>query len=322
MRNSARSFVFWLLLTSLASSFATAAGADIVVGALKGPSGIGMVRLFETPPSSPEGSKIIPVAVASADLMTPKLVSGEYSAAILPINMAAKLYSAGVPIKLAAIVGEGMVSFLTTDPAIAGLTDLKGAAVNVAGQGATPDYLFRKLLKDAGLDPDKDLRLDYALPYAEAAVALAGGKIRCAVLPEPFATLALAANPTLRRPFDLQALWTASTGQASYPMTAFVVSAKLAAERPAAVKAILDAYRASIASVTADPKAAGALVERYDLGLKASVAEKAIPRSAYVFRTATEARPSIEALLSTFLASAPVSIGGKLPDAGFYASIK
>ena len=320
MKNN-RIAVLTLACAAMTANFtAQAAETDILVGAIKGPSGIGMVRLFETPPVSPDGGKIVPVAVPSADIATAKLISGEYGAVVLPVNVAAKLYSAGVPIKLAAIVGEGMVSFLTSDPSISSLKDLKGKVVNVAGQGATPDYLFRKLLKEASLDTEKDLRLDYALPYPEAATALAGGKIASAVLPEPFSTLALAANPALRRPIDLAALWTASTGQASYPMTAFVLSARLAASRPAAIRAILDAYRASIESVKADPKAAAVLVERYELGLKAPIAEKAIPRSAFVFMTATEARPSIEALLSVFLALTPASVGGKLPDAGFYAS--
>jgi len=311
---------FLVLSLVLAALPLAAAEPEILVGALKGPSGIGMALLFDAPPLSPEGGSIRPVAVPSADLMVAKLISGEYSAGVLPVNMAAKLYAAGVPIKLAAIVGEGMLSFLSADASVASLADLKGATVNVAGQGATPDYLFRKLLKEAGLDPDKDLRLDYSLPYAEAATALAAGRIRFALLPEPFTTLALSANPGLRRSLDLGALWTASTGQASYPMTAFVVSSKLAASKPGAVAAILRAYEASIAAVKADPKAAGALVERHDLGLKAAVAEKAIPRSAFVYLPAAEARPSVEALLSVFLATAPASVGGKLPDAGFYGA--
>jgi len=306
--------------------FPAAAETGLSVGALKGPSGIGMARLFEDPPALPGGYRTKPLAVASADLVTAKLISGELDAGVLPVNVAAKLYSAGIPIRLAAIVGEGMVSFLSSDPAIASLRDLKGAVVNVAGQGATPDYLLRKLLADQGLDPAKDLRLDYALPYPEAAVALAGGKIKHAVLPEPFATMALEAaaksGVALRRPFDLGALWTASTGQPSYPMTAFVVSARLASEAPGAVAALLRAYEASIAAVKADPKTAGLLVERHDLGLKAPIAEKSIPRSAFVFVAAPEARKSVEALLSVFLATAPASVGGRLPDAAFYASFK
>lgn len=300
----------------------TAAPKPIVIGGLKGPSGVGMVKLFETPPSPPEGSIVQLIPVASADLMTAKLISGEYDCGVLPLNIAAKLYAAGIPIKLAAVVGDGMVSFLSADATIGSLPDLKGRTVNVAGQGATPDFLFRKLLKDAGLDPEKDLRLDYSLPYPEAAAALSAGKIACAILPEPFATMARTANPALRSTIDLGALWTSRTGQASYPMTAFVVSARLASERPQAIKAILDAYEASIDWVIAYPSEAGALVEKQDLGLKAAIAAKAIPLSAYVFTRAREARPSVEVLLGVFLNLAPASVGGKLPDEGFYAAFE
>jgi NitT/TauT family transport system substrate-binding protein len=305
---------------ALSALAAHAAPKPIVLAALKGPSGIGMVKLFETPPSPDDGSAVMLVAAASADLMTAKLVSGEYDAGTLPLNVAAKLYNAGIALRLAAVVGDGMVAFLSADPAILSLPDLRGKRISVAGQGATPDFLFRRLLEGAGVDPGKDLRLDYSLPYPEVASALAAGEIESAILPEPFATMARIANPALRSPIDLGALWTAQTGQRNYPMTAFMVSSRLASERPRAVKAILAAYSASIAWVLANPVEAGALAERQGLGVRAGVAALAIPRSAYVFTTAVAARPAIEALLGVFLAEAPLSVGGKLPDEGFYAS--
>jgi NitT/TauT family transport system substrate-binding protein len=306
----------------LAALGAFAAPKPIVVGALKGPSGIGMAKLFETPPSPADGSIVKIVAVPGADLMTAKLISGEYDAGVLPVNVAAKLYASGIPIRLAAIVGEGMVSFLSADASIGSLADLRGKRINVAGQGATPDYLFRALLKGAGLDPAKDVGLDYSLPYPEAALALASGKIAYAILPEPFATMARLQNPSLRPVIDLGALWTRATGRASYPMTAFVVSTRLAAERPEAVAAILRDCAASIAWVVARPTEAGALVEKLGLGLKAGVAAKAIPLSAYAFLDARAARPEVEALLGAFLELSPASVGGALPDDGFYASFE
>jgi len=298
----------------------SAQGAPIAIGTLKGPSGIGMALLFESPLLGYAGRSATVVAVGSADLMTAKVISGEFGAAVLPVNLAAKLYNSGIPIALGAIVGEGMLSFLCSDSTIKDIGDLRGRSVQVSGQGATPDYLFRKLLKAAGIDPAKDLELSYALPYPEAATALAAGKIPCALLPEPFATMALAANPLLSSPFGVGELWTRATGQASYPMTAFVVSARLAIEDPAAVQAMLKAYEASIAWVVANPGEAGKLAEKHDLGLKAPIASKAIPRSAYVFVRAPEARSAVEALLSVFLETAPASVGGKLPNDGFYGT--
>jgi NitT/TauT family transport system substrate-binding protein len=318
MSTTVRTRIALAAALAAAVSISASAAEPIAVGALKGPSGIGLVWLFESPPTAPDGSVARPVAVASADLMAAKTISGEYGIAVLPVNVAAKLYNSGIGIRLAAIIGEGMVSFLTNDPSVSKLADLAGGAVNVAGQGATPDYVFRRLLAGAGMDPAKDLRLEYALPYPEAAAALAAGKIRSAILPEPFSTMARMANPALRSPIDIGALWTKATGQAGYPMTALVVSSRLAAERPEAVEATLKACEASIKKVVGDPEGAAALVEKHDLGLKAAVAAKAITRSAYVYEGAREARPSIEALLGVFLETAPASVGGRLPDDGFY----
>jgi NitT/TauT family transport system substrate-binding protein len=105
-------------------------------------------------------------------------------------------------------------------------------------------------------------------------------------------------------------------------MSVFVMRESLLKDRGASAKVIAKAYEASVAWVKAHPAEAGALAEKHDLGLKAAVASAAIPRSAYVFEPAREARPDVEALLSVFLAIAPKSIGGKLPAPDFYAELQ
>ena len=67
-----------------------------------------------------------------------------------------------------------------------------------------------------------------------------------------------------------------------------------------------------------NPKDAAALVEKHTLGLKAAIAEKAIPNCAFSYVPAKQARPLIEELLKVFLNYAPESVGGKLPDDKFY----
>ncbi|HUX38385.1 MAG TPA: ABC transporter substrate-binding protein [Rectinemataceae bacterium] len=307
-------------VASLVFSLSFIAAEDApVIAALKGPSGIALVQLFENPPHL-TGNRVAKMeAVSSADLMVAKVVSGEYQVAVLPINMAAKLRRSGVDIELAAIIGNGMLSFLTNDPSIKSLAELRGRRIDVAGQGATPDFLFRRILKDGGLDPDKDLNLSFALGYAEMASALAAGSIESAVLPEPFSTLARMKNPKLLSPLDLTALWKKSTGMSDYPMTALVIR-KGSSITEADARIILDAVRASISKTLQDPVAAGALVEKHGLGLTSAIAAAAIPRCNFVYLEAARARPEVEALLAEFLAAAPASIGGALPDDAFYAS--
>jgi NitT/TauT family transport system substrate-binding protein len=294
-----------------------AAQSSLTVYGINGPSGVGMIRLFEDPPRVP-GFDIKAEALAQADLLAARFISGEAKAGILPPNVAAKIASTGKRIQVAAVVGTGMLSLLSADPAVRTIEDLRGKTVEVAGQGATPDYVFRRILLSKGINPDRDLKLGYALAYPEIAQSLIAGRISLALLPEPFATMARSGKPDLRVIGDIQGEWAAAGGSGNYPMTVLVVDADFAAAQPGVIRAVLDAYEASIQWVRANPAEAGALTEKHNLGLRAPVVSAAIPRSNYVFIPAQEARPSLEALFRAFLEFSPVSIGGALPGDGFY----
>jgi NitT/TauT family transport system substrate-binding protein len=276
-----------------------------------------MIRLFESPPVV-GGVPVRMEALAQADLMAAKFISGEAKVGILPANAAAKLASAGKRVQVAAVTGTGMLSLLTSDSAVRDIADLRGKSVEVAGQGATPDYVFRRILLSRGLNPGRDLRLGYALAYPEIAQSLIAGRVSTALLPEPFATMARIGNPALRQVGDIQAEWVNAGGGANYPMTVLAVDADYAKAEPANIRVLLDALKGSIEWVVAHPAEAGVLVEKHDLGLKAPVAAAAIPRSNYVFIPAGEARPALEALYKTFLQFSPASIGGGLPADSFY----
>ncbi len=293
---------------------------DMAVSILKGPSGIAAEWLMSDPPAIP-GAALTFSTASGADLVTAKLLSGEIDVAVLPINLAAKLYNSGARIRAVAVVGGGMVRFLTSDPSLNSPADLRGKSIAIAGQKATPDYLFRFLMDREGLKAQEDYTASYNLAYPEAAAALAAGRISQAVLPEPFATQALLLAPGLRSPIDLDSLWTAATGLKGYPMSLLVVSSILADSNPKGLRIFLDAYRASVAKTVAQPEATGKLAESLDLGMKAAIAAAAIPKSNYKFEEMAEARPELEGLLGIFLGYEPASIGGKLPDSGFYASI-
>jgi NitT/TauT family transport system substrate-binding protein len=319
MKSRLAAGLFILAGFALAAQSARIAPPAPTLGALKGPSGIALVGLFEDPPLLSSGQNLKTVAVPSADMMAAKVISGEYAVSVLPVNLAAKLRASGIPIALGAVIGNGMLSLLTNDPDIDSLADLRGKELNVAGQGATPEFLIRRLLRDAGLDPVKDLHLAFALPYPEMAMALAGGKIAYALLPEPFVTLARIAKPELRRAVDIRALWQKSTGMSDYPMTVLVFRTDGSVEE-GDVRRILDAARASIDMVISDNRKAASLVEKNDLGLNAAVAAAAIPRSNYVFQSPRDARAAIESLLRAFMEVSPASIGGRLPDDSFYTT--
>ena len=294
---------------------------ELVLYSIRGPSGTGLIRLFEEEFRF-AGTALRIEALAQADLVAARFISGEAKLGILPANTAAKLAAGGRPLCVAAVIGSGMLSLLTLDEGVRRIEDLRGRTVEVAGQGATPDYVFRRILRFHGLDPDRDLRLSYALAYPEIALSLTAGRVSTALLPEPFATMARQGRPGLRQIGDIQAEWRAAAGgfeTENYPMTVLVVDAELAASHPDLVRAVLEACRSSIEWTVANPGEAGVLAEKH-LGLGAAVAGAAIPKSAYGFIPAVSARPALEALYGAFLEFAPSSIGGALPGDSFYLS--
>ena len=97
-----------------------------------------------------------------------------------------------------------------------------------------------------------------------------------------------------------------------------VVRASFAKENPELLKAFLTEYDKAVNWTIKNPAASGKLSEKHSLGLAAPVVEKAIPVSNYTYVPADSAKKTLEDLLNLFLEGDKTSIGGKLPDEGFY----
>jgi NitT/TauT family transport system substrate-binding protein len=293
----------------------------LTIYGLKAPSGVGIIRLLDSPPLISGFNVKVEALPPQPDLLAARFISGEAKVGILPVNMAAKIASSGKDIRVVAVIAEGMLSLISSDPSVRSLGDLKRKTVEISsGQGATPDFVFRRILTRHGIDPDRDLTLGYALSYPEITQSLIAGKVSIALIPEPFATMALLGKPELIVAADIQEEWKLLEGGGNYPMTFLVANGAFASANPVAVNGILDAVRDSIEWVNAHPAEAGVLAEKHNLGLRAPVVAAAIPKSNYVCIPAAEARPSIEALFKVFLEFAPASIGGILPADRFYWS--
>jgi NitT/TauT family transport system substrate-binding protein len=296
--------------------------ATLKAATITGPSGMGIAHLFANVPDVGAGTAVSIEAVGSADALLPKLITGELDIGVLPVNVAAKLYNVNPKsLVVGAVVGNGMLALVTRDGAVTGVAGLAGKTISVAGQGATPEYVLRTLVAKAGFSPES-VTLDFSIPNTEIAAALVSDRIQYAFVPEPFATVAIlngskGDNP-VHRAFLAKDEWNAAGLGKDFPMTVCVIREDYAAKYPETVRKFLDAYRASIEWTVANPADAGLAVEAAGLGLKAPVATKAIPSSNFVFIPATDAKDSIERLLSAYLDIAPEAVGGKLPDAGFY----
>ena len=241
----------------------------------------------------------------------------EADIAALPTSTATLLYNKGVAVKIAAVTNWG-VSYIVGSTAVASWRELKGKEIGVTGRGSAPDILFRLLLTANGLDPEKDIRIQYYPTPAELAQMVIAGKVVLASLPEPWATEATTGNRSVRILLDFQEEWRRLEKRSeSYPQSCLVVQEELARENPAAVSAFLKEAAVSSAWVVANPAAAAPLAQKY-LQISPEAAREAIPRCNLRFIEASAAKPEIEYYLQRLLSFEPQSIGGRLPDAAFY----
>ena len=293
--------------------------AAFSVAALKGPTAMGLVKLMSDAENGGAVSNDYTFTLAgSADEITPQLMRGELDMACVPANLAAVLYekTQGEIVTLA-VNTLGVLYLVENGDTVASLSDLKGKTIVASGKGATPEYALRYLLKENGLDPDKDVTIDWKSEHAECVSALASGAATVALLPQPFVTVAQGKLPGLRVALDLTAEWD-KLDNGSALLTGVVVARRAVVETsPAAVDGFLKDYAASVAWVNANTADAAALIGGYGI-VDAAVAEKALPHCNIVCLTGGELKDKLSGYLGVLYQENAPSVGGALPDDDFY----
>ena len=290
----------------------------ITVAVFKGPSGMAATKLLGDNFQPGQGTKVNYIILGSPMEAVAKMTSGEVDAVFLPVNMAAKLYTKGPGFKLAAISGLGSLYMVSTDNSIKNWTDLRGKTIYLTGKGATPDYLLRYLLLENGLDPEKDVKLDFSAQAPQIAQLMISERAETSFIPQPFVLQIETNSNTAKTVLDPQKeLLQIRGGEQAFPFTAFVISPKLYENRPEAATALTEALRKSIAWTLKNPEEASLIIENYGI-MSSGIAKKAIPVSGIEFVSAVQARESVEDFLNMMLDLDPISVGGNLPDEGFY----
>lgn len=317
-----------LMLAVAATSWATgireasrhaSEAVNLRVATLRGPTGMGMVQLMEQGPAIAKGVTASYEIVGTPEVMVSRILGGDVDFASLPVNLAAKLYNSGVAYKLAAVNVLGVLYLVSDQTDVHSVRDLKGKTVYLTGKGANPDFLLRYVLSRNGLEPGKDVTLDFRYDQVELSSLMIAGRVHLALLPEPFVTQVVEKNPRDKVVLRFEDAWKAALGRdVPLPQGCIVVRAKTELAHPQAVREFLDAYHKSVEWVNSDHIQAGTLIAKYKMGLGAKAAASAIPRMSLVYQPANQARSSVEEFLSVLLHFAPQSIDGRLPDSGFY----
>ena len=295
---------------------AMAEGA-VRVASLKGPTTMGMVRMIKDDEQT--GAYEFTVAGA-ADEVVPLLVKGDVDIALIPANLAAVLYGRTEgKVGVKAINTLGVLYIVEAGDSIHSVGDLKGKTICATGKGTTPEYALRTVLTAAGMDPEKDVTIEYKSEATEAAAALAAGQATVAMLPQPFVTAALAQNEGLRVALSLTEAWDQVMTDGSALVTGVVaVRRDFAQSNPEALEAFMEAYRASTAFVNENPEEASEWIADLGIVAKAGIALKAIPACNIVCIEGEEMQSKLSGYLNALYNQDPASVGGALPLDDFY----
>lgn len=307
-----------VMLFSLAAFAACSKKQDdteIRIAALKGPTGMGMVKLADKQ-NYPNYTVSIE---ASPDALNPRIISGEVDVAAVPVNLASVLYNKlDGDISVLAVSTLGVLYVVEAGSEVNSVADLAGKTVYATGQGATPEYILNYLLDKNGVA--ESVEVNYVGEHAALATMLADGSAEIGMLPEPNVTSTLAGNDNLRIALNLTEEW---NKVCSTELVQGVVIARksFVNEHPEAIEQFLREYEKSSAFVNENiDEAAKLIVDAGILG-NVEIAKKAIPNCNISFSKGEAMHKAVEGMLTVLFEANPKSIGGKLPDKDFYYGI-
>ena len=309
------------LMISLLACGASAAKTEsgVRIAGLKGPTTMGLVNLLDMERSGKASQHYDLQLYGAADEIVPKLIKGELDMAAIPANLAATLYQkTNGGIQVMAVNTLGVLYVVEKGDSVHSFADLKGRTILSTGKGTTPEYVLRYLLTKNGLDPDKDVKIEYYSEASEVTAQMAASKKDAiAVLPQPYVTAAQLKDSSLRVVLDLTKEWN-KVCDTQLITGVTVVRTAYAEEHPEEVINFLKDYQKSVDAANDDLDGTAALCEKVGVVAKAAIAKKALPKCNIVYRIGDEMKADVNAYLQVLYDASPAAVGGKLPDANFY----
>ena len=291
-------FIFILLLTGCQSS----SDKEIRAVVLRGPSVMAFAQWLEQPPVI-EGKRVALTVAESPDIVQAALIKGEAEIAVLPTISAANLYNKGVRLEMTGCPIWGTLYLV-------GRTGSNDSTIHIFGRGTTPDILTRHYLSNEGQQPP----LNYVFQTAgEITQGLMAKKINRAVVSEPFLSIALRKDTTLRIIADLNRTETSGMG---FAQTAIVITPGLSASRDTLDSLLAESCRFA----NERPEETIRILEDKKLFAPGMLTPEAIRRCRLDYKSSQEAQAEIDTFLRLIFQYEPKAIGGQLPDARFFTS--
>lgn len=270
------------------------------------------------------GGQAVKFTVVPSGNITAYLMNGTADLAIVPTNAAAIVYNKEYEYKYVSANTHGNL-FMIGRSEVNSLSELKGKKVGVIGRGQVPDRIFQTLLFRNGIefeegDEVKDNNKVY-ITYADDGGVLLPmikqSKVDFGILGEPAVTTALNSIDGAKMALNIQDAW--GNG---YPQAGLMVKNSISDDF---IKALFDELNKTASFAEENPAEAlqrikDHMLEANETTVKVLTADT-VRRSNVKLVKAADCKDDVIELLTAFYDLEPASIGGKLPDDGFFRVI-
>ena len=245
----------------------------------------------------------------------------------VPTNVGANLYNKKVEIKLLNVSVWGILGLLTRDKDKKSLKDFVGCEIAMPFRADMPDIVFEEIVKKQGLDPKKDFKLRYLSSPIDAMQMLIMRRVDHALLAEPATSIALRKTgsfplkliaPDLYRSNMLEKEWgEAFKVESKIPEAGMAVIGDMIKNKHV-VRRFNEEYAKSMKWYKENPKEAGEMMVKTIPMLDAKGVADSIAFTQLDVVSAKDAKRDLETFYEILKSNNPKTIGGKLPDTGFY----
>ena len=284
-----------------------------------------LLRMIDTNALSDVAKEVKFVMWKSPDELRALTLRGRADFIAVPTNVGANLYNKGVNIKLLNVSVWGILGMITRDKTKKTLADFKGCEIAMPFRADMPDIIFEEIVKEQGLDPKIDFKLRYVSSPIDAMQMLILRRIDHALLAEPAISMALRKTnsfplkliaPDLYRSSDLQKEWgDVFKIESKIPLAGMAVLGK---KDNHLIERFNEEYVKALKWYKTHPKEAGILAHKYIEMLLPEAVEDSLKYVQLNSVSAKDAKKDLEFFYEILKNNNPKTIGGKLPDDGFY----
>ena len=243
----------------------------------------------------------------------------EVDIALVPTDMAAKVYNKNSSYQICASIGQGSYYLVTSDPEVKGFNStLINKEIAIAGESSMTDNIVKAILKKNNID-ETLVKFKYTNTVPELVKTLTLGEIYTGIVPETSLTSLLykhsglkilaSINDAYENTFDI------SEG---YPQFSVIVRKDFAKNNKEYVNKFLFKLKESIEFVNNNPLQAGAYGEELKIPIKPQILSKAIKRCNLKFIEIDKFKQNYEYFFDILYNYNNEAVGGTVPDESIY----